>query len=131
MGSGDACAQERMQLARSAFDDLPGIESDDPLARAAERFPMGRGLEPVNLGDEPPSGPETRPFGLRYLTPVAADRANVLDASGISYDPETQMSTIDEEPLIVAATKQPTKYSTTTKEDRQEFEDVEEDTVDD
>ncbi|MGH8887352.1 MAG: hypothetical protein ACRDYX_19745 [Egibacteraceae bacterium] len=39
-------------------------------------------LERVGLDSEPPSGPATHPFGLRPLTPVVADGANVLDLSG-------------------------------------------------
>ncbi|MGH8905625.1 MAG: hypothetical protein ACRD0K_03720 [Egibacteraceae bacterium] len=129
MNANASCKQERPHVARSMVREVPDIEPDGVLGRVAECFPLGLGLDPVDLGTEPPSGPETRPF--RYLTPVSTDRVSILDLSEVSYDPKKQMSTIRGELLIVATTKQQTNYATKTKEDRQEFEDVEEDTVTD
>ncbi len=129
-----ACREEPVQRTRAVEDYLPGIEPGDlqpgdPLGRVSERFPLGRGLERVDLGSEPPSGPETRPFGLRYLTPVAADRANVLDLSEVTYDPQAQMSTIGGELFIVARTKDTIASPYDTEEDMQVFPDSESDTV--
>lgn len=117
-----AWREEPVQRTRAAEDYLPGIEPGDLqpgglLGRVSERFPLGRGLERVDLGSEPPSGPETRPFGLRYLTPVAADRANVLDLSEVTYDPEAQMSTIGGELFIFARTKDTIASPYDTEED--------------
>jgi putative ATP-grasp target RiPP len=39
---------------------------EDPLVPTGGRFPLSRAELPVN--DEPPSGPATRPFGLRFAS---------------------------------------------------------------
>lgn len=96
-----------------------------------ECFPLGRGLEKVDLGNEPQSGSDTRPFGLRYLTPVNLDDANVLDITGVAYCPQIQTSTIGERPFILAATKATVATPYDTVEDNQTFRDQSPDAVPD
>ncbi|MGH8900021.1 MAG: hypothetical protein ACRDZ4_24055 [Egibacteraceae bacterium] len=110
---------------------LAGNEPHGLVGRVAERFPLGRGMERIDLGDEPPSSADSRPFGLRYLTPLDPDRDTIIDISGVTYCPERQMSILRGEPFILAGTNAmaPSPYDTT--EDMVTYPDSEDDPVSD
>jgi putative ATP-grasp target RiPP len=114
---------------RPVVEDLVGIEPEGAIGRVGERFPLGRGIGRIELGNEPPTGPQTRPFGLRYLTPIDQRNVRVLDLSQVTYDPKSQMSRLDGELLIHAATKQQTQHSYKTTEDKQVYDDFDTDEV--
>ena len=49
--------------------------SDDPLMPLASRFPLSPGAGPFVASSDLPSGPDTRPYGMRFgVRPVGAGR---------------------------------------------------------
>ncbi|MGH3755848.1 MAG: putative ATP-grasp-modified RiPP [Pseudonocardiaceae bacterium] len=118
-----------MRTASSAVDDLLGNEADGALGRVGERFPLGRGMRRCDLGGEAPSGPQTRPFGLRYVIPVERGTIKVIDLSRVTYDPDVQMSRLGGKLFVHAGTKEATQNPYDTREDDQIFPDTDPDEV--
>jgi putative ATP-grasp target RiPP len=67
--------------------------ADDPLFRAADQFPLGRRLGLVTATDQVPSGPNVRPFGLRFATSTALPIP--VDLSVLRYDRQRQITVDD------------------------------------
>jgi putative ATP-grasp target RiPP len=105
--------------------------SADPLADARRRIPLGYGTTPIEISDDAPSGPLTRPFGLRYVVEVTRDADNVVDIGAVKYDPVRQVSVIGGDYFIHLTTKQTVGTPYQTIEDMQRFPDTDPDTMSD
>jgi hypothetical protein len=63
----------------------------DSLTDARRRIPLGHGIMPIEISHDAPSGPLTRPSGLRYLVELTRDADNVVDIGAVEYDPVRQL----------------------------------------
>lgn len=103
----------------------------DPLTDARRRIPLGHGMMPIEISYDVPSGPLTRPFGLRYVVELKRDADNVVDIGAVEYDPVRQVSMINGDYFIRLATKQTVGTPYQTVEDMQKFPDSDSDAVPD
>jgi len=62
------------------------------LWRAADQFPLGPAAGITELGQAEPSGKDTRPFGLRYVTDPDLTGRDPMNISAIDYDTDRQIA---------------------------------------
>jgi putative ATP-grasp target RiPP len=100
------------------------------LDRVNERFPLGPGPAAPTLRAKQPSDPRTRPFGLKFTTPLDVDVSKTAALTQVMYCSEVQMSKIRGQLYIAAGTKQTAYTSTEYTEDKQRFTDKDSEEVD-
>jgi hypothetical protein len=90
--------------------------TDDPLAPPSSQFPLARPGWTAPEEPERPSGPSTRPFGLRFMR-----TAPTMRAPGFRYSHALQMSVTADRPDIPMIDRAPMmEWSTITNNDGDE-----------
>ena len=90
--------------------------TDDPLAPPSSQFPLARPGWAAPAEPERPSGPSTRPFGLRFMR-----TAPTMRAPDFRYSHALQMSVTADRPDIPMIDRTPTmEWSTITHNDGDE-----------
>lgn len=69
--------------------DATSQHAPDPIYPAAAEFPLGRPFGVVTPDAGTPSGPATRPFGLRYAS--TSTSAATADTATLGYDEQRQI----------------------------------------
>ncbi len=85
---------EEAEFSREGKAALSEEKDPDRLFRVGDQFPLGRRPEEFSPVADLPSGPDARPFGLRFAAPVDRGAVRRFDLADIIFDPETQMSVV-------------------------------------
>jgi putative ATP-grasp target RiPP len=89
----------------------------DDLWRTADQFPLGAIAGINEIDARGPSGPDTRPFGLRYATDPNHPSNDSLDVAEQGYDVDRQIAVVRDGDSIVPVFKHTSNRTSTTTSD--------------